>query len=96
MEKRVSFRSRAPSRRDVLKLGLAGAVATELSMLYQLVQLPVRLAMGDRPSWCFAGAIIAAIVTPDLYRLTLGMVTGFGNVFKVTPVQPATYIVLPK
>src|SRR5437879_8026407 len=49
MEKRVSFRSRAPSRRDVLKLGLAGALASELSMLDQLVQLPVRLALAAAP-----------------------------------------------
>src|SRR2546425_1260523 len=45
MEKRVPLRERAPSRRDVLKFGLAGALAAELSVLDQLVQLPVRLAM---------------------------------------------------
>jgi hypothetical protein len=43
--KRVPYRDRAPSRRDVLKFGLAGVLASELSVLDQLVQLPVRLAM---------------------------------------------------
>jgi hypothetical protein len=47
MEKRVSVH--APSRRDVLKLGLVGLLASELSMLDRLVQLPVRLALAAPP-----------------------------------------------
>jgi hypothetical protein len=64
--------------------------------LAPLALLPVRLGLGDKVAWWFAGAIVAVIVGPDLYRLSLGMVTGVGNLFKVTPTQPATYIVLPK
>jgi len=59
-----------------------------------LVQL--RLTAGYSIAWWFAGAIVAVIAVPDLYRLVLSMVTGVGNLFKVTPAEPATYIVLPK
>jgi hypothetical protein len=65
--------------------------------LAPLALVPVRLFAGDALSWWFAGAIVASIVVPDVYRLALSMANGVGNLFKVTPTsQPATYIVLPK
>lgn len=65
--------------------------------LAPLLLVPLRVAAGDAIAWWFAGAIVAVIVAPDLYRLVHSMVTGVGNLFKVTPAQgPATYIVLPK
>jgi hypothetical protein len=64
--------------------------------LAPLALVPVRVLAGDKIAWWAAGAIVAAIVIPDLYRLALSLVTGVGNLFKVTPQQgPATYIVLP-
>src|SRR5438105_15913563 len=47
MEKRRL--DRAPSRRDVLRFGLAGVLASELAVLDELVQVPVRLAMAAAP-----------------------------------------------
>src|SRR5579862_3997827 len=41
--------------------------------------VPLRLAAGDRLSWLAAGGIVLAIALPDLYRMTLAMVTGVGN-----------------
>jgi hypothetical protein len=64
--------------------------------LAPLALLPARLLLGDAVAWWCAGAIAAVIVLPDLYRLAQGAVTAVGNLFKVTPAQPATYIVLPK
>lgn len=63
--------------------------------LAPLALVPVRLAAGDVASWYAAGALVAAVVLPDLYHLALAMVTAAGNLFRVTPVR-ATYIVLPK
>ncbi|MBO0686438.1 MAG: hypothetical protein J2P45_25095, partial [Candidatus Dormibacteraeota bacterium] len=45
MDKRDLARGRGPSRRDVLKVGLATALGSQLAMLDGLVQLPVRMAM---------------------------------------------------
>jgi hypothetical protein len=65
--------------------------------LAPLALVPLRLLAGDAISWWCAGAIIALIVLPDLYRGMHALVTAVGNLFKVTPSQgPATYIVLPK
>jgi hypothetical protein len=65
--------------------------------LAPLALLPARMILGDRAGWCCAGAIVAAILIPDLCRLALWLGTGAGNLFKVTPAPgPATYIVLPK
>ena len=64
--------------------------------LAPLALLPLRLALGDAVAWCLAGVIAMIITLPDLYRLALGLVAFAGNLFKVTPAQPATYIVLPK
>ena len=64
--------------------------------LAPLTLIPVRLALGDRIAWGFAGLIALTILLPELYRLTQGMVTAIAGMFKVTPNQPATYIVLPK
>jgi hypothetical protein len=64
--------------------------------LAPLTLFPIRMAAGDGVAWWCAGAIAAAIVVPDLYRLSQGLVTTVANLFKVTPAQPATYIVLPK
>jgi len=65
--------------------------------LAPLTLIPIRLALGDRLAWGFAGLIVLTILLPELYRLTQGMVTAIANLFKVTPSQgPATYIVLPK
>ena len=61
-----------------------------------LALLPLRVALGDAVAWSCAGGIALLIVAPDLYRLALSLVTAVGNLFKVTPAQPATYIVLPK
>ena len=47
MEKRLL--DRAPSRRDVLRFGLAGVLASELAVLDELVQVPIRLAMAAAP-----------------------------------------------
>ncbi len=63
--------------------------------LAPLLLVPLRLAAGDTVAGWGAGAILTAIVLPDLYRLTSGLVTGVMNLFKVTPAR-ATYIVLPK
>jgi hypothetical protein len=64
--------------------------------LAPLALVPIRVVLGDRISWGFAGAIVLAIVIPDLYRLVQGMGSAVVNLFKVTPTPPATYIVLPK
>jgi len=64
--------------------------------LAPLTLIPIRLALGDRLSWGFAALVVLTILLPELFRLTQGMVTAIGNLFKVTPSQPATYIVLPK
>jgi len=64
--------------------------------LAPLALVPIRLLLGDRISWGFAAAIVLAIVIPDLCRLCQGMGSAIANLFKVTPAQPATYIVLPK
>jgi hypothetical protein len=61
-----------------------------------LALLPLRVALGDGVAWCAAGGIAALIALPDLYRLALSLVSSVGNLFKVTPTPPATYIVLPK
>jgi len=59
--------------------------------------IPLRLAVNDGIAWSCAGALVAVIAAPDLYRAALWMVTAVTNLFKVTPAQgPATYIVLPK
>src|SRR5439155_19281637 len=49
MEKRFPRSGFSPSRRDVLKFGAAGLLASELSLLDQLVQVPARLAMAAAP-----------------------------------------------
>jgi hypothetical protein len=64
--------------------------------LAPLALVPIRVVLGDRISWGFAGLIVLTIVLPELYRLMYGMVTAIAGMFKVTPAQPATYIVLPK
>jgi len=61
-----------------------------------LALMPLRLAFGDAVSWCIAAGIATVIALPDLYRLALNLVSAVGNLFKVTPTPPATYIVLPK
>jgi len=61
-----------------------------------LAPLPLRVALGDAVAWCAAGGIAMVIALPDLYRLALSLVSMVTNLFKVTPAQPATYIVLPK
>ena len=58
--------------------------------------VPLRLAAGDRVAWIAAGGLVLAIGLPDLYRMALAMITEAGNLFRVTPAAPATYIVLPK
>ena len=78
MEKRRPF-GRAPSRRDVLKLGLAGALATELSMLDQLVQLPVRLAMAAAPRLPDIQFDIGNFIAPAF--TVNGVLVRFGPVF---------------
>src|SRR6516162_42137 len=60
-----------------------------------LALLPLRMAFGDAAAWCCAAGIAMAIVLPDLYRLAMSGVSVVANLFKVTPAQPATYIVLP-
>src|SRR5438093_7430805 len=79
MEKRGSFGVRAPSRRDVLKLGLAGALATELSMLDQLVQLPVRLALAATPRLPDIQFDIGNFIAPAF--TVNGVLVRFGPVF---------------
>jgi hypothetical protein len=59
--------------------------------------VPLRLGVSDGVAWSCAGALVAVIVAPDLYRAALWGVTCVTGMFKVTPAQgPATYIVLPK
>jgi hypothetical protein len=65
-------------------------------MLAPLALVPLRLAAGDHVAGWTAGALLTAILAPDLYRLMLATVTGVSNLFKVTPAVRATYIVLPK
>jgi len=64
--------------------------------LSPLALVPLRLAAGDRSAWIAGAVIVLAIVLPDLYRMTAGLFTGVGSLFRVTPATPATYIVLPK
>ena len=64
--------------------------------LAPLALVPLRLAAGDRVAWIAAAGVVLVIALPDLYRMALGLVTGVGNLFRVTPATPATYIVLPK
>lgn len=65
-------------------------------MLAPLALVPLRLAAGDSVAGWTAGAILTAMVLPDLYRMMSSLVGGFANMFKVTPAVRATYIVLPK
>ena len=64
--------------------------------LAPLALVPLRLAFGERSSWVAAAGIVVVIATPDLYRMSAGLLTGVANLFRVTPSTPATYIVLPK
>ena len=64
--------------------------------LAPLAVVPLRLAAGDRTAWWTAAALAAIVVLPDLWRLMTMIVTGVGNLFRVTPAPAATYIVLPK
>jgi hypothetical protein len=58
--------------------------------------VPLRLAAGDRVAWIAAAGLVVLIVLPDLIRMAVGFYTEVGNLFRVTPAAPATYIVLPK
>jgi hypothetical protein len=64
--------------------------------LAPLALVPLRLAAGDRFAYGAASAIVLTVVMPDLYRMTQSMVMAVVNMFRVTPVAPATYVVLPK
>src|SRR5256885_9601823 len=79
MEKRVPFRDRAPSRRDVLKFGLAGVLASELGLLEQLVQLPSRLALAASPSLPDIQFDIGNFIPPAFS--VNGLLVRFGPVF---------------
>jgi len=67
-----------------------------LMTLAPLGLVPLRLAAGDRVGLCGAALLVVAVILPDLWRMMQGTVTGVANLFRVTPAQPATYIVLPK
>jgi hypothetical protein len=57
---------------------------------------PLRMALGDRAAF-WGGAILGlAIVVPDLVRGALAAARGVAAMFRVTPVAPATYVMLPK
>ncbi len=64
--------------------------------LAPLALIPLRVSLGDRAAWWGAAAIGAAILLPDLARLGGLTLNRFGNLFRVTPVAHATYVVLPK
>jgi hypothetical protein len=63
--------------------------------LAPLALIPFRVSMGDRAAWWGAAAIGAAILLPDLGRAAAAAGRGVANLFRVTPVQHATYVVLP-
>jgi uncharacterized membrane protein YgcG len=79
MEKRVLHRRRAPSRRDLLRFGLAGVVASELGVLDQLVQLPVRLALAASPRLPDIQFDIGSFIAPAF--TVNGVLVRFGPVF---------------
>jgi hypothetical protein len=58
--------------------------------------VPLRVFLGERAAWVGAGAIGAAIVLPDLFRLVMLAVRWLGGVTRMTPATPATYVVLPR
>lgn len=58
--------------------------------------VPLRFFAGDRPAILGAAAIGAAIVLPDVFRLTVLLFRWVGGMFRMTPAQPATYVVLPR
>jgi hypothetical protein len=58
--------------------------------------VPLRILGGDRMAIVGAGAIGAAIVLPDLFRLVLLTLRWLGGLFRMTPATPATYVVLPR
>lgn len=64
--------------------------------LAPLALVPLRVSMGDRAAAWGAALIGAAILVPDLLRLGGMAARGTANLFRVTPVQHATYVVLPK
>jgi hypothetical protein len=64
--------------------------------LAPLALVPARVSMGDRAAGWGAAAIGAAILLPDGARLAAMLGRGVMNLFRVTPVAPATYVMLPK
>ena len=58
--------------------------------------VPLRYFGGDRAGVLGACAIGAAIVLPDVFRLTVLLCRWLGGMFRMTPAQPATYVVLPR
>lgn len=82
------------------RTGLAVALDREARRLWltlaPLALVPVRVSMGDRAAAWGAALIGAAILAPDLLRLGGMAARWTANLFRVTPVQHATYVVLPK
>jgi hypothetical protein len=58
--------------------------------------VPLRYFGGDRAAVLGAGAIGAAIVLPDLFRLTVLLFRSLGGMFRMAPAPAATYVVLPR
>lgn len=56
----------------------------------------LRYFAGDRAAVVGAGAIGAAIVLPDLFRLVMLAFRWMAGLFHVTPPTPSTYVVLPR
>ncbi len=64
--------------------------------LAPLALVPVRVSWGDRAALWGAGVLGAAILLPDLARVGVLAARWTANLFRVTPLPPATYVVLPK
>jgi hypothetical protein len=86
-----------PSR---FRSGLALVLDREARRLWltlaPLALIPWRVSFGDRAAWWGAAAIGTLMLLPDLARLGGMAATWVTNLFRVTPVQHATYVVLPK
>ena len=63
--------------------------------LAPLALVPLRHYGGDPAGRWGAALVVAAVVLPDVARMAGALLSGAGNLFRVTP-HPATLIVLPK
>lgn len=58
--------------------------------------LPLRFFLGERAALWGAGAVAAAIVLPDVFRLGMTAARAVLSMFRVTPAPASTYVVLPR